>query len=183
MALLASLIYTPVLVIWIAAKYIIQNAPAVFSFPLQWWRHRLPNKWLVATWYLVLGMPFLLRSMDPFDSVVLTEPRWATAALLPDCISFPSAQTPTAYLLSILQPTNLPVHWAATKFQCQWFLSYFVASAQWVGFFNIGLGIGKIPISGSDSGCVGVLKSTIGYFRVPFYSWVFLRIYDLFFWG
>ena len=53
MALLASLVYTPALVIWIAAKYVIQNAPAVFSFPLQWWRNRLPNKWLVATWYLV----------------------------------------------------------------------------------------------------------------------------------
>ena len=55
-------------------------------------------------------------------------------------------------------------------------------SAQRVGFFNIGSGrvLEKIPGSGSGSGRVGVLKYTIGYFRVSFllsgisgYSWVF----------
>ena len=58
-----------------------------------------------------------------------------------------------------------------------------MASAQRVGFFNIGSGrrvLEKIPGSGSGSGRVGVLKYTIGYFRVSFlllgisgYSWVF----------
>ena len=44
----------------------------------------------------------------------------------------------------------------------------------------------KIPGSGSGSGRVGVLKYTIGYFRVSFllsgisgYSWVFLGILDI----
>ena len=69
-------------------------------------------------------------------------------------------------------------------------------SAQRVGFFNIGSGrvLEKIPGSGSGSGRVGVLKYTIGYFRVSFllsgisgYSWVFPGIsgyigYHLFFW-
>ena len=43
-------------------------------------------------------------------------------------------------------------------------------SAQRVGFFNIGSGrvLEKIPGSGSGSGRVGVLKNTIGYFRVSF---------------
>ena len=42
------------------------------------------------------------------------------------------------------------------------------SSAQRVGFFNIGSGrvLEKIPGSGSGSGRVGVLKNTIGYFRV-----------------
>ena len=42
------------------------------------------------------------------------------------------------------------------------------ASAQRVGFFNIGSGrvLDKIPGSGSSSGRVGVSKYTIGYFRV-----------------
>ena len=57
-----------------------------------------------------------------------------------------------------------------------------ITSAQRVGFFNIGSGrvSEKIPGSGSGSGRVGVLKYTIGYFRVSFllsgisgYSWVF----------
>ena len=57
-----------------------------------------------------------------------------------------------------------------------------MSSAQRVGFFNIGSGrvLDKIPGSGSGSGRVGVLKYTIGYFRVSFllsgisgYSWVF----------
>ena len=67
------------------------------------------------------------------------------------------------------------------------------SSAQRVGFFNIGSGrvLEKIPGSGSGSGRVGVLKYTIGYFRVSFllsgisgYSWVFLGILDIisFFW-
>ena len=70
-----------------------------------------------------------------------------------------------------------------------------MASAQRVGFFNIGSGrvLEKIPGSGSGSGRVGVLKYTIGYFRVSFllsgisgYSWVFPGIsgyigYHLFF--
>ena len=45
-----------------------------------------------------------------------------------------------------------------------------ISSAQRVGFFNIGSGrvLDKIPGSGSDSGRVGVLKYTIGYFRVSF---------------
>ena len=45
-----------------------------------------------------------------------------------------------------------------------------VCSAQRVGFFNIGSGrvLEKIPGSGSGSGRVGVLKNTIGYFRVSF---------------
>ena len=44
------------------------------------------------------------------------------------------------------------------------------ASAQRVGFFNIGSGrvLDKIPGSGSGSGRVGVSKNMIGYFRVPF---------------
>ena len=44
------------------------------------------------------------------------------------------------------------------------------SSAQRVGFFNIGSGrvLEKIPGSGSGSGRVGVLKNTIGYFRVSF---------------
>ena len=53
-------------------------------------------------------------------------------------------------------------------------------------FFNIRSGIGKIPVSGSGSGQVGVLKSTFRYLRVSFllsgisgYSWVFLRNYDI----
>ena len=55
-------------------------------------------------------------------------------------------------------------------------------SAQRVGFFNIGSGrvLEKIPGSGSGLGRVGVLKYTIGYFRVSLllsgisgYSWVF----------
>ena len=62
-------------------------------------------------------------------------------------------------------------------------------SAQRVGFFNIGSGrvLDKIPGSGSGSGRVGVLKNTIGYFRVSFllsgisgyvgYLWVFQGIY------
>ena len=43
-------------------------------------------------------------------------------------------------------------------------------SAQRVGFFNIWSGrvLEKIPGSGSGSGRVGVLKYTIGYFRVSF---------------
>ena len=43
-------------------------------------------------------------------------------------------------------------------------------SAQRVGFFNIGSGrvLDKISGSGSGSGRVGVLKNTIGYFRVSF---------------
>ena len=43
-------------------------------------------------------------------------------------------------------------------------------SAQRVGFFNIGSGrvLEKIPGSGSGLGRVGVLKYTIGYFRVSF---------------
>ena len=46
-----------------------------------------------------------------------------------------------------------------------------VASAQRVGFFNIGSGrvLDKIPGSGSGSGRVGVSKNTIGYFRVSFF--------------
>ena len=45
-----------------------------------------------------------------------------------------------------------------------------LASAQRVGFFNIGSGrvLDKIPGSGSGSGQVGVSKNTIGYFRVSF---------------
>ena len=68
-------------------------------------------------------------------------------------------------------------------------------SAQRVGFFNIGSGrvLDKIPGSGSGSGRVGVLKYTIGYFRVSFllsgisgisryvgyfgYFWIFLVIF------
>ena len=55
------------------------------------------------------------------------------------------------------------------------------SSAQGVGFFNIGSGrvLEKIPGSGSGSGRVGVLKYTIGYFRVSIllsgisgYPWV-----------
>ena len=48
-------------------------------------------------------------------------------------------------------------------------------SAQRVGFFNIGSGrvLDKIPGSGSGSGRVGVLKNTIGYFRVFFFFRVF----------
>ena len=44
-------------------------------------------------------------------------------------------------------------------------------SAQRVWFFNIGSGrvSEKIPGSGSGSGRVGVLKNTIGYFRVSFF--------------
>ena len=43
-----------------------------------------------------------------------------------------------------------------------------VCSAQRVGFFNIGSGrvLDKIPGSESGSGRVGVLKYSIGYFRV-----------------
>ena len=61
-------------------------------------------------------------------------------------------------------------------------------SAQRVGFFNIGSGrvTEKIPGSGSGSGRVGVLKYTIGYFRVSFllsgisgYFRVFLGILDI----
>ena len=50
------------------------------------------------------------------------------------------------------------------------FLTEAVPSAQRVGFFNIGSGrvSEKIPGSGSGSGRVGVLKNTIGYFRVSF---------------
>ena len=45
-----------------------------------------------------------------------------------------------------------------------------VDSAQQVGFSNTGSGRvwGKIPGSGSGLGWVGVLKYTIGYFRVSF---------------
>ena len=58
-------------------------------------------------------------------------------------------------------------------------------SAQRVGFFNIGSGrvLEKIPGSGSGLGRVGVLKYTIGYFRVSFllsgisgYSWVLVLV-------
>ena len=43
-----------------------------------------------------------------------------------------------------------------------------LGSAQRIEFFNIGSGrvLDKIPGSGSGSGRVGVLKNTIGYFRV-----------------
>ena len=60
-----------------------------------------------------------------------------------------------------------------------------VTSAQRVEFFNIGSGrvLEKIPGSGSGSGRVGVLKYTVGYFRVSFllsgisgYSWVLLLL-------
>ena len=60
-----------------------------------------------------------------------------------------------------------------------------MASAQRVGFFNIGSGrvLEKIPGSGSGSGRVGVLKYTVGYFRVSFllsgisgYSWVLVLV-------
>ena len=60
-----------------------------------------------------------------------------------------------------------------------------VDSAQGVGFFNIGSGwvLDKIPGSRSGSGRVGVLKYSIGYFRVSYllsgisgYFWVFPAI-------
>ena len=46
----------------------------------------------------------------------------------------------------------------------------FTGSVQRVGFFNIGSGrvLDKILGSRSGSGRVGVLKNTIGYFRVSF---------------
>ena len=49
--------------------------------------------------------------------------------------------------------------------------NYEQSSAQRVGFFNVGSGrvLDKIPGSGSGSGRVGVLKNTIGYFRVSFF--------------
>ena len=66
-----------------------------------------------------------------------------------------------------------------------WLLVDIVTSAQWVGFFNIGSGrvLEKLPVSGSGSGRVGVLKYTVGYFRVSFllsgisgYSWVLVLV-------
>ena len=168
MALLASLIYTPALVIWIAAKYVIQNAPAVFSFPLQWWRHRLPNKWLVATWYLVCpscSAQWTLSTQWYWLNPGGPQPPCCPTAYLFQALKLqlhifcPSSNPPTFLCIELQQNSNVNG-------------SFHISSPvpNGFGFSILGWVLEKYQLAGR----VEVLKSTIGYFRVPFYSWVFL---------